>query len=237
MNLKTNGDTLIWIYNNLGDTIREVTNVRFKDTRYTESWLAGQTCKEVGFLINRYANRAFSFKQISLNMKGDYGKRPGEAIARYHGFGYPQIDIGSYPDFINQTPLDNVIEWYIKMVRVLEEKRMYLESKGYTESKLGTDKFDRAIMASYNCGAGNVVKALNHESDVDYYTFQRVYSQDARKFRHVYYDLFTPKSEGTQDNNLLDMDRVERAKASAPQENGRPEDFSTEEAKPGIIEQ
>jgi len=34
-------------------------------------------------------------------MKGDYGKRPADAAKQYHGFGFWQIDIASFPSFIS----------------------------------------------------------------------------------------------------------------------------------------
>jgi hypothetical protein len=83
-------------------------------------------------------------------MKGDYGRRAGESKPRYHGFGFVQIDTGSYPDFINSTPLNDYKAYLRKSILVLEEKRRSIERAGFTEKKLGDENFIRAILASYN---------------------------------------------------------------------------------------
>jgi hypothetical protein len=36
----------------------------------------------------------------------------------------------------------------------------------------------RAMLAAYNCGCGNVLRALNAGLDVDYFTSHRDYSAD-----------------------------------------------------------
>jgi len=188
--IKTNTDILNWIHENLGSAIRELTDNKYSDSLYTEALLAGITCRETGFLILRYANQGKDFETICSLMKGDYSRRPGESSKRYHGFGFIQIDINSYPKFIEDTPLSDYISYFEKSILVLEEKRLFLERNGYNAAKLGNDIFLQAIVASYNCGQGNVLRALNNGYDVDKYTFGGDYSKSVFEFRYTYWKLF-----------------------------------------------
>ena len=49
----------------------------------------------------------------------------------------------------------------------------------------------RAYVAAYNCGAGNVIKALNNKKDVDYYTHGRDYSADVLNRMQVYTTFYS----------------------------------------------
>lgn len=153
-----------------------------KDYIYTEAWLAGIVCREVGFLIPRKVSAGQSFEYIASHMTGDSG----------HGRSFYQIDDRSYPDFVNSTPLSNVKAYAKKAVECLEEKRKYLVAKGWDEDKLGDEAFERAITAAYNCGQGNVHKALSRGLNEDYYTFTQDYSKCVMEYRYLYYDMFAP---------------------------------------------
>lgn len=191
--LKTNKDILNWIHENLGSTIRELTDGEFKETVYTEAIIAGLICRETGFLILRYANKGMGLDEIAKRMKGDYGRRAGESSPRYHGYGFVQIDTGSYPDFINSTPLSDYKSYLRKSILVLEEKRRSIESARFTKEKLGDENYIRAILAAYNSGQGNVIKSLLHGRDVDTTTYQGDYSKEVMKFRYEYWDMFGEK--------------------------------------------
>ncbi len=188
--IKSNKDILAWIHDNLGESIRELTDMKYKDTLYTEALIAGMICRETGFLILRYANQGKDFETICGLMKGDYGQRTGESSKRYHGFGFVQIDINSYPVFIKDTPLSDYKAYLEKAILVLEEKRKYIESKGFNTDTLGEDNFLRAIVAAYNTGQGNVVRSLVRGLDVDRTTHQGDYSKEVFKFRFIYYDMY-----------------------------------------------
>jgi len=58
--------------------------------------------------------------------------------------------------------------------KVLSQSHSYLKQK----TNLSGNLLLRAAIAGYNCGAGNVLKAINAGFDVDYYTFGRDYSKD-----------------------------------------------------------
>lgn len=173
----TEKQTLQWIKTHLGEYIREA----IKGTIYTEDWLAGMCYRETGFLIDRYVTQGKTPEQIHGLMKGDYGQRPGETAKQYHGFGYWQMDTGSYPDFINSGDWKDPLKIAKKAVSVLNEKKASLEAKGISS--------EAAITASYNCGQGNVVKALRAGKDVDYYTHQKNYSKEVNRFREIYKTL------------------------------------------------
>ena len=181
----TTKNILTWIHDNLGEIHREVT----KDFIYTESWLAGIVCREVGFLIPRKVSAGQSFEYIAAHMTGDSG----------HGRSFYQVDDRSYPDFVSSTPLSNVKAYAKKAVECLEEKRKYLVSKGWTEDKLGDELIEGAITAAYNCGQGNVHKALSRGFDVDHYTFTQDYSKSVMEYRYLYFDIFAPEDTALTD--------------------------------------
>lgn len=178
--IKSNRDILQWIYDNLGELIRKCTDENYKDTIYTESWIAGIICREVGFLILKYANKGLTKDEITLHMIGDSG----------HGRSYFQIDDRSYPDFVNSTPLSDVEAYCNKAIECLEEKRKYLESKNYTSNTMTTDEYEMAITCAYNCGQGNVVKALDKGRSPNVYTFNGDYGTAVMEYRGIYHSNF-----------------------------------------------
>lgn len=187
--IKTNKEILKWIYENLGKDIRYLTDDKYKDTPYTESLIAGMICRETGFLILRYYNQGKTFNEICNLMKGDY--RNG----RYNGYGFVQIDIGSYPKFIKDTPLSDYKAYLEKSILVLEEKRISIERAGFTKDKLGKDLWLKAIVSAYNTGQGNVIKSLKMGKDTDRTTHQGDYAKCVMQFRMIYYDNFIKLNE------------------------------------------
>lgn len=178
--IKTNKDILIWIHDNLGEAIRELTDVKYADTPYTEALIAGIACRETGCLIKPFVNKGYDFETICNKMIGDHG----------HGYGFIQIDDRSYPVFLRDTPLSDYKAYLEKAILVLEEKRKYIESKGFTKDKLGEDEWLRAIVAAYNTGQGNVVKSLARGLDVDRTTYNGDYSKEVMQFRYTYYEMY-----------------------------------------------
>ena len=178
---------LYWIRDNLSDVIKKALS-QDDSLIYTEDWLAGMAYRETGFLIGRYADKKMAADAIHSIIKGDYGRRPGELEKQYHGFGYWQIDIGSYPEFIKSGMWKDPYNTCLKAIRVLEEKRKYLTNH-FDISTLDADTFHRAITAAYNCGQGNVLKALKRSYDVDRYTHQGDYSKMIWEYRNAYKKL------------------------------------------------
>lgn len=181
----TEKQVIQWIIINLGPHIdKALLQARLKnpDLLYTKDWLAGMAYRETGFLINRYVSQKLKPENIHTLMRGDYGQRPGETEKSYHGFGYWQIDIGSYPDFVKSGDWKDPYKTCVKAISVLEEKRLYLQSK--LPAMVG-EGLHRAITAAYNCGQGNVFKALKAGKDVDIYTHQHDYSKEVWRFREI----------------------------------------------------
>lgn len=173
-----------WIKDNLGETIRQ----SIAGSMYTEDWLAGMCARETGFLFSRFANQGFTFEQICPLMKGDFGKRPGEPQKIFHGFGFWQIDIGSFPAFVNSEKWKDPLETAKMAVKVLDGKKNFLQQKGW-QQKLTPVMWERAITAAYNCGEGNVNKVLTNNLDVDSSTFSKDYSKEVFRYRSIYSNL------------------------------------------------
>lgn len=171
--------TLKWIKDNLSEAILKA----IEGTIYSEDWLAGIAMRETGFLIERYANQHLKADVIFSLMKGDYGQRAGDPEKRYHGYSCFQIDIASYPDFIRSGDWKDPLKSAVKAVSVLEEKRKYFDEK---MPGLKDDPLHRAITAAYNCGQGNVFKALINHKDVDHFTYNKDYSKEVFRFREAY---------------------------------------------------
>lgn len=177
---------LIWIKNNLVPSINQaIAQSQKPDTIliYTTDWLVGITARETGDLINRYASANTKPEIMHTLMRGDYSQRPGETEKSYHGYGYTQIDIASFPDFVKSGDWKIPLKLYLKTIEILEEKRLYIEKHF---QKLGGDQLNRAITASYNCGEGNIVKVLSEGKDIDAFTTDHNYSADVWQKRNFY---------------------------------------------------
>ncbi len=184
LQLNSDQKMMKWIKDNLGNIMKQA----ITGSIYTEDWLAGMCARETGFLFTRFVNHGNSFAEICPLMKGDYGKRAGDAKKIYHGFGFWQIDIDSFAAFVNSGKWVDPHETAMMAVKVLDGKKTFLKSKGW-EQKLPTDTWHRAITAAYNCGEGNVHKALTKNLDVDTYTFSKDYSKEVFRYRSIYSKL------------------------------------------------
>jgi hypothetical protein len=194
----TERHVLIWIKKELVPfqlQAMEVVNAKFPGHIYSTDLLSAITCREVGNLIERYVEAGVKTKDIHAMMRGDYSKRPGEKEKSYHGFGYTQIDIASYPDFVKSGKWKDPVKVYVKCMEVLEEKRAYLAPRF---PDLQGEDLLRAIVAAYNTGQGNVAKTLRGErkdekgkviTDVDWTTHGRDYSKEVFRMRDAYNNL------------------------------------------------
>jgi len=185
----TERDILIWINVNLGPTIDkaiEHAQQKYPFHPYTRDWLAAMAMRETGFLIARYVGKKMSLDVIHSLMKGDYGQRPGEKEKSYHGFGYWQIDIASYPDYVKSGDWKDPYKTCLKAIAVLEEKRAYLEPKF---PNLKGDSLYRAVTAAFNCGQGNISKVLKEGKDIDDRTHGKDYSREVWRFRAIFNSL------------------------------------------------
>ncbi len=174
--IKSNKDVLQWVKNNLGTIIVIATT----GTEFSEDWLGAIACRETGGLITRYANRGMTLEQMSPLIEGDY------AGGHYHGFSFWQIDVRSFPDFVNSGDWQSPQKASVKAVQVLEEKKQALINLHIMNLDLSQVMIDRAITASYNCGEGNVIEALEKGLDVDFHTANQNYSIQVFQFRDIY---------------------------------------------------
>lgn len=185
----TEREILSWIKTSLGPTIDKVLDEAKKknpDLIYTPDWLAAMCMRETGFLIARYVQKKIKVEVIHTLMKGDYSQRKGELEKSYRGFGYWQIDIASYPQFVKTGDWKDPYKTCLKAISVLEEKRFYLEPKF---PNLKGDGLYRAITAAYNCGQGNVQKVLLTGQDIDTRTHQKNYSAEVWRYREIFNSL------------------------------------------------
>lgn len=185
----TEREILIWIKNNLGDII-DIAIIQAKeknpDLIYTRDWLAAMAMRETGLKIAKLLGKKLKIDVIHSLMKGDYDQRKGETEKQYHGFGYWQIDIASYPQFVKSGDWKDPFKTCMKAIAVLEEKRMYLAPKF---PNLKGDSLYRAITAAFNCGQGNVQKVLLVGQDIDARTHQKNYSAEVWRYREIFNSL------------------------------------------------
>lgn len=185
----TEKEILRWINLNLGPTIEWAlahAREKYPNHQYTKDLLGAMAMRETGFLIARYVAQKSKVEIIHTLMRGDYGQRPGEKEKSYHGYGYWQIDIASYPDFIKSGDWKDPFKTCRKAIAVLEEKRAYLEPKF---PNIKGDSLMRAVTAAYNCGQGNVAKVLTAGQDIDARTHGKDYSREVWRYRSIFNSL------------------------------------------------
>jgi hypothetical protein len=183
----TNEQILGWIKRNLGPIIQEcITTAKAKNAQllYTEDWLAAICCRETGGLIARYPTAPL--KDVAALMRGDYTKRATDPEKTYHGFGFWQADIASFPAFVRSGDWKDPKKACSMAIAILEGKRIYLQQHF---PQLAGDALDRAITAAYNYGEGNVGKALHAGDDIDSRTAGHDYSKAVWAYREIYNKL------------------------------------------------
>lgn len=136
----------------------------------------------LGGLGSRESNWGLALKPAGVKGTGDFGKRSFPARFRTgalppdgggFGRGLMQIDFDAH-EFARtgnwQEPQANILYG----CKVLADCRSFFQRKENLEGK----PLLRASLAAYNCGPGNVLKAIRNGLDVDYYTAHRDYSKD-----------------------------------------------------------
>jgi hypothetical protein len=170
----TETSTIKWIKDNLGIIMGQAILQSPGGSNYTPAWLGGMAYRETGFLVMKHTDKPVN--EVSALMIGDQG----------HGRGFWQIDDRAFPDFCKSGDWKDPLKCCVKAISVLEGNRKYFTAH-YPELT-GTD-LQRAIIASYNCGCGNVSKALSTKHDVDYFTFNQDYSKEVLRFMGIYSSL------------------------------------------------
>jgi hypothetical protein len=174
-----------WYKNNLFTIVVKAIEEKKKDNPnllYTPDWLIAMAYRETWTLLITHIKNRTPFKNIEP--KGDYGRRQGELEKQFHGFGYFQIDIGSYPEFVKSGDWKDPYKCTLKAIEVLEEKRQSIE-----KSFPNLDNIEQAITAAYNSGQGNVLKAIKKGADVDTYTHEKNYSKMVWEYRKLFNSL------------------------------------------------
>jgi Putative peptidoglycan binding domain/Transglycosylase SLT domain len=140
-----------------------------------------QSCIICG-IGSRESSWGLSLKPHGPSGTGDFIKRKFPATYRNSalppdgggfGRGLMQVDFDAH-EFArtgNWKDAESNIEYGCK---VLSQSYSYLKKNTNLKDK----KLLQAAIAGYNCGPGNVLKAVNAGLDVDYYTFGRDYSKD-----------------------------------------------------------
>lgn len=178
---------LKWIKDNLALDIQAAL-AKFPDSIFTEADLAGIITREVGGLIARYAfvKPSVPVANICSLMRGDYSARHGELEKTYHGYGITQVDIASFPDFVKSGAWKIPLKCCIKSLQILEGKKSYILTK---YPGLEGEALKHATLSAYNCGEGNVVKALAKNLDSDSYTTGHNYAGQVEEFSESYSNL------------------------------------------------
>ena len=106
-----------------------------------------------------------------------------------HGHGLMQIDDRSFADYCASPNWKDPASNIDFACGVLREKRAYLEKHF---PNLPVEALERAAVAAYNCGEGNVKKELEAGKDVDALTADADYSRCALEFALAYQELLAP---------------------------------------------
>lgn len=176
-----------WIKKNLGPTIGNCLAASpGASLIYHEDLLGAMVQRETGFKIIRILNKdpGISVMAVSAEMKGDWSRRDGEDHSSYHGFGFWQIDIKSFPHFVDSGDWKDPEKCCGMAIDVLLGKRKYLSDK--LPGIKGQELFERANVAAYNCGEGSVLRAILNHEDVDSHTYNKDYSKEVWRFRELY---------------------------------------------------
>ena len=117
-----------------------------------------------------------------------YLKHPGDyRDGMYHGYGLMQMDIGSYPDWINKGYWKDAHACILKGAEVLSGKRKEIQNGQGKKLKVGKHEYTgakitgadllRVAIAAYNCGAWAYYNySTGH--DPDRFTTGKDYSKD-----------------------------------------------------------
>jgi hypothetical protein len=105
-----------------------------------------------------------------------------------HGHGLMQIDDRSFADYCASQHWKDPASNIDFGCAVLATKRAYLVSHLYLLAYVA----EHAAIAAYNCGEGNVRKALEASQDVDVYTANHDYSRCVLEFAQAYQELLAP---------------------------------------------
>jgi len=144
-----------------------------KGTMFTLNIIIGIAHQESYTKVIPALRKGAAMKDILRNFTGDRG----------HGRSVFQIDDRWHKKWIDTGNWKMHHLAAYKCVEILDQMKRTLEAYGWTEEKLGEYLFLRSVIASYNCGANNVIKALNkNKFNPDRYTYDGDYSEKVYGF-------------------------------------------------------
>ncbi len=114
-------------------------------------------------------------------MRESRGKKPDIRSADGRDHGLMQINNRSFPEFCSGEDWKNPQKNIEFGAHVLALKRQYLARR---VDDLGL--LERASIAAYNCGEGNVAKAIKNGEDIDSRTTGRDYSKAVLEYAEAY---------------------------------------------------
>jgi len=106
-----------------------------------------------------------------------------------HGHGLMQIDDHSFGTWLSENDWTDPKTNIEKGVQILTDKYNFLDNKGVLNNMSDADA-ERAAVAAYNCGEGNVLKVIAAGDDIDARTAGHDYSADvlarAEQFKEIF---------------------------------------------------
>jgi hypothetical protein len=110
---------------------------------------------------------------------------------RGHGHGLFQIDDRSFPYFCRTDRWKDPLENALFAGQVLADKRKYI-AQGIVRASAALmtgPELERAAIAAYNCGEGNVLKSWLAGEDFDAHTTGRDYSRNVLEYAAAYREI------------------------------------------------
>ena len=157
------------------DVMRAVT----LHTRWSVATILGIASRETGSLWVTHTDGA---------ILGDKG----------HGHGLMQIDDRSFPEFCHGDDWKNIGTNIAKAMAILKGKAAYL-----FRHDIPANLLPRGTIAAYNCGEGNVMKAIRQHKDVDTYTTHANYGSDVVSRSAVFQRFLTGEHSQTWSQTML----------------------------------
>jgi hypothetical protein len=117
-----------------------------------------------------------------LDIPGSGGRGDGG-----HGHGLMQIDDRSFPDFCRGDDWKDAGKNIDFGAMVLRQKRWFLITQ--IGASITHEEMERASIASYNAGEGNIVKSIKTGMGFDYFTAGKNYSSECLRFALMYLNL------------------------------------------------
>lgn len=101
------------------------------------------------------------------------------------------VDDRSFPGFGTSDCWRDAHARAVETLRILAAKAHYLARHGTPTRGVRVMPWATTVLAAYNCGEGNVLKALKEHLDVDYYTAHADYSADVLARAAIFQELLS----------------------------------------------